>query len=309
MAQARARAGRDEPGRRRSARAALRRCAARSVHIIPHGIPDMAPRDQDELKAKFGVAGHRMLLTFGLLGPEQGHRDGDPRAARRRSRACPGSRLLRRRGDAPGDRPPARRGLPHDARARGGEAGRARPRRVSRSVRHHRRAVQLPAGGRRLRQPLPQRGAGHERRAVLRDGRGRGGGVDALLARARSCSPTGAAACSRSATAPRWRTSSSRCWPRRPSSARDQARGVRVHARVHLAAHRRAATWSSAATVHGRAPRAARRAEAAARQQPARAAPRSSAAHDRRHRHHPARHVQRAGARRAATASTTTRAR
>ena len=42
------------------------------VHIIPHGIPDMAPRDQNDLKAKFGVAGHRMLLTFGLLGPSKG---------------------------------------------------------------------------------------------------------------------------------------------------------------------------------------------------------------------------------------------
>ena len=42
------------------------------VDIIPHGIPDMAPRDQDELKAQFGVGGHRMLLTFGLLGPGKG---------------------------------------------------------------------------------------------------------------------------------------------------------------------------------------------------------------------------------------------
>jgi len=42
------------------------------VHIIPHGIPDMAPRAQDELKAQFGVRGHRMLLTFGLLGPNKG---------------------------------------------------------------------------------------------------------------------------------------------------------------------------------------------------------------------------------------------
>ena len=32
----------------------------------------MAPRDQNELKARFGVAGHRMLLTFGLLGPNKG---------------------------------------------------------------------------------------------------------------------------------------------------------------------------------------------------------------------------------------------
>ena len=42
------------------------------VHIVPHGIPDMPPRDQDVLKAGFGIAGHRMLLTFGLLGPNKG---------------------------------------------------------------------------------------------------------------------------------------------------------------------------------------------------------------------------------------------
>ena len=42
------------------------------VHVIPHGIPDMAPRDQEALKAGFGIAGQRMLLTFGLLGPNKG---------------------------------------------------------------------------------------------------------------------------------------------------------------------------------------------------------------------------------------------
>jgi len=42
------------------------------VEIIPHGIPDLAPRDQEELKARFGVSGRRMLLTFGLLGPNKG---------------------------------------------------------------------------------------------------------------------------------------------------------------------------------------------------------------------------------------------
>jgi glycosyltransferase involved in cell wall biosynthesis len=42
------------------------------VEIIPHGIPDMSPRDQRDLKARFGVAGQRMLLTFGLLGPNKG---------------------------------------------------------------------------------------------------------------------------------------------------------------------------------------------------------------------------------------------
>jgi glycosyltransferase involved in cell wall biosynthesis len=43
-----------------------------SVHVIPHGIPDMPPRDQERLKRRFGVSGRRMLLTFGLLGPNKG---------------------------------------------------------------------------------------------------------------------------------------------------------------------------------------------------------------------------------------------
>ena len=47
-------------------------CAGERIHIIPHGIPDMAPRDQNDAQGRFGVAGHRMLLTFGLLGPNKG---------------------------------------------------------------------------------------------------------------------------------------------------------------------------------------------------------------------------------------------
>ncbi len=43
-----------------------------SVHVIPHGIPNMDARDQQPLKATFGLAAQRMLLTFGLLGPNKG---------------------------------------------------------------------------------------------------------------------------------------------------------------------------------------------------------------------------------------------
>jgi len=44
-----------------------------SVQIIRHGIPvmDRAP-DQEALKAQFGVAQRRLLLTFGLLSPNKG---------------------------------------------------------------------------------------------------------------------------------------------------------------------------------------------------------------------------------------------
>ena len=42
------------------------------VRIIPHGIPQMDPGEQDRSKAKFGVVGQTMLLTFGLLSPNKG---------------------------------------------------------------------------------------------------------------------------------------------------------------------------------------------------------------------------------------------
>jgi len=42
------------------------------THIIPHGIPDMRADERDAKKETFGVKGHRVLLTFGLLNPAKG---------------------------------------------------------------------------------------------------------------------------------------------------------------------------------------------------------------------------------------------
>ena len=42
------------------------------IHVIPHGIPDLQRVDPEGLKARFGVAGRRMLLTFGLLSRNKG---------------------------------------------------------------------------------------------------------------------------------------------------------------------------------------------------------------------------------------------
>jgi hypothetical protein len=42
------------------------------THVIPHGIPDMLADERDVNKAKFGVTGQRVLLTFGLLSPAKG---------------------------------------------------------------------------------------------------------------------------------------------------------------------------------------------------------------------------------------------
>ena len=42
------------------------------THVIPHGIPDMRSDERDLNKEKFGVAGQRVLLTFGLLSPAKG---------------------------------------------------------------------------------------------------------------------------------------------------------------------------------------------------------------------------------------------
>lgn len=42
------------------------------IHVVPHGIPDLQRIDRGGLKARFGVAGRRMLLTFGLLSRNKG---------------------------------------------------------------------------------------------------------------------------------------------------------------------------------------------------------------------------------------------
>lgn len=43
------------------------------VRIIPHGIPVMKQSvEREKLKANFGVAGRRLMLTFGLLSPNKG---------------------------------------------------------------------------------------------------------------------------------------------------------------------------------------------------------------------------------------------
>ena len=47
--------------------------SAMKVRIIPHGVPVMSRQPgQEALKAKFGVAGRRLLLTFGLLSRNKG---------------------------------------------------------------------------------------------------------------------------------------------------------------------------------------------------------------------------------------------
>lgn len=42
------------------------------IDVIPHGIPDIPFADTQDCKARFGVAGRTVLMTFGLLGPGKG---------------------------------------------------------------------------------------------------------------------------------------------------------------------------------------------------------------------------------------------
>jgi len=46
--------------------------AGAKVDVIPHGIPDLPGGDSSLCKARIGLAGHTVLLTFGLLGPGKG---------------------------------------------------------------------------------------------------------------------------------------------------------------------------------------------------------------------------------------------
>ncbi len=42
------------------------------IAVVPHGAPDRPRAAPETLKARFGFAGHRVLLTFGLLSPNKG---------------------------------------------------------------------------------------------------------------------------------------------------------------------------------------------------------------------------------------------
>ncbi|GAC1502433.1 MAG: hypothetical protein NVS1B6_09140 [Steroidobacteraceae bacterium] len=42
------------------------------VSIVPHGAPDRAYVDPETVKARFGLEGRKVVMTFGLLGPNKG---------------------------------------------------------------------------------------------------------------------------------------------------------------------------------------------------------------------------------------------
>jgi glycosyltransferase involved in cell wall biosynthesis len=46
--------------------------APEKIVVIPHGVPDRPLADPDDAKARFGFAGRRVLMTFGLLSPNKG---------------------------------------------------------------------------------------------------------------------------------------------------------------------------------------------------------------------------------------------
>jgi glycosyltransferase involved in cell wall biosynthesis len=48
------------------------RAPAGKIDLIPHGIPDIPFADPNYFKDEFGVAGRRVVLTFGLLSPNKG---------------------------------------------------------------------------------------------------------------------------------------------------------------------------------------------------------------------------------------------
>jgi glycosyltransferase involved in cell wall biosynthesis len=46
--------------------------SAKSIVVIPHGVPDRDFVNPDDLKPRFGWTGRRVILTFGLLAPDKG---------------------------------------------------------------------------------------------------------------------------------------------------------------------------------------------------------------------------------------------
>ena len=63
----------------------------RRLDIIPHGVPDLPLVQPETVKASLGVAGRRVILSFGLLGPGKGYElalDALPRVVAQNPTAC-----------------------------------------------------------------------------------------------------------------------------------------------------------------------------------------------------------------------------
>ncbi len=82
---------------------------ARKIEVIPHGIPDFPFLETHHAKAKFGFAGKKIILTFGLLSPSKGI-ETDDRCHAGNHQILPERRLCHSRRD------------PSESRAQQGEA-------------------------------------------------------------------------------------------------------------------------------------------------------------------------------------------
>ena len=61
------------------------------ISVIPHGVPDRAYVEPNSVKARFGLDGKKVIMTFGLLGPDKGIRhviEAMPAIVRAEPNAC-----------------------------------------------------------------------------------------------------------------------------------------------------------------------------------------------------------------------------
>ena len=290
-------AGGDEPGRQGSAAQIRTASADRKVRIIPHGDSRRwtATAINRPRRPHSASPADACCSRFGLLSPQQGHRDGDSRAARAWCAEFPDVIYFVVGATHPVDRPPRRRGLSdHCSSAKPSGSACAstscfRDQFVAADeLRSYLQATDV------FISPVSERSSGDERCACpTRWARARPSvstpywHAQELLADGRGClfpfsdhealSRTSLALLGSPAELEprahrrRSRSRDSMSWPRIGDALlRGRARGaVRRHARAH----------------------ADRAVDAVARrrEQPARAPPRSPAAHDRRHRHRAAR--------------------
>jgi glycosyltransferase involved in cell wall biosynthesis len=49
--------------------------ASSKIHFVPHGAPNISFDGGEQLKARYGLSGRRVLSTFGLIGPSKGIED------------------------------------------------------------------------------------------------------------------------------------------------------------------------------------------------------------------------------------------